>query len=194
MAICKGNIGDVMKSKKILNVGCGLETYGTDFIDFYPSRPEVKKCDVDKDKFPYMDNRFDEVYSRNLLEHTNNPIHVLKEMKRTLKKGGKLILITDNAAFIFYHIPIREKVFSQHNKNKYRYGKKDRHYFLFTPLHLKNLLQEIGGFKVRINYYYRRINNNFIWIEPILKISEGTFLERIFNPHLIVVAYKKKRE
>jgi hypothetical protein len=29
--------------RKILNVGCGEETYGTHFVDFYPSRKDVIK-------------------------------------------------------------------------------------------------------------------------------------------------------
>ena len=183
--------GDLMK-RKILNVGCGPETYGTDFVDFYPSNPEVIKCDVDKERLPYPNNSFDEVYSRNLLEHTSNPVHVLQEMKRVLKKGGKLIIITDNASFILYHIPVFEHIFSQHNKNKYRYGKKDKHYFLFTPLHLRNLLQKVGGFKICINYYYRIINTGFNFIQPFMRIVKGTFLERLSYPFLIVVAYKRQ--
>lgn len=178
--------------RKILNVGCGPETYGTDFVDFYPSSLEVIKCDVDKERLPYPNNSFDEVYSRNLLEHTSNPFHVLQEMKRVLKKGGKLIIITDNAGFILYHIPIFEHIFAQHNKNKYRYGKKDKHYFLFTPLHLWNLIQKVGEFKsCAINYYYRIVNTRFNYLQPFMKIVKGTFLERLSYPFLIVVAYKK---
>jgi len=29
--------------KRILNIGCGNDTYGTDFLDLYPKRKEVKK-------------------------------------------------------------------------------------------------------------------------------------------------------
>jgi ubiquinone/menaquinone biosynthesis C-methylase UbiE len=177
--------------RKILNVGCGLETYGTDFIDFYPSNPKVIKCDVDKERFPYSNNSFDEVYSRNLIEHTSNPIHVLQEMKRVLKKSGKLIIITDNAGFLLYYIPLFEHIFAQHNKNKYRYGKKDRHYFIFTPLHLRNLLQKVGGFRISISYYYRNVNKGFNFMQPFVRIVKGTFLESMSHPFLTVVAYKK---
>lgn len=87
--------------KRILNVGCGRETYGTHFVDLYPTRPEVKEVNIDNEKPPFPANYFNdnEVYSKNLLEHLTNPGFVLKEIVRVLKKGGKLILITDNASY-----------------------------------------------------------------------------------------------
>ena len=78
-----------MKYKKILNVGCGSQKYGTDFIDIYPSRKEVIKCDVAKEKFPYKEETFDEVYSKNLFEHIANLPHLLNEMKRVSQTGAE---------------------------------------------------------------------------------------------------------
>jgi len=59
--------------RRILNVGCGEDTYGTHFVDLYPTRKEVIKCNVDKEKLPFPNNYFDEIYSKNLLEHLRNP-------------------------------------------------------------------------------------------------------------------------
>lgn len=177
--------------RRVLNVGCGSEVYGTDFIDFYPSRTDVIECDIDNKSFPYRSNTFDEVYSRNLLEHISNPFHALQEMKRVLKSGGRLVIITDNAGFILYHVPLFEHIFAQHNTNKYRYGKKDRHYFIFTPLHLRNLLQKVGVFRISISYYYRNVNKGFNFMQPFVRVLKGTFLESMSHPFLTVVAYKK---
>ena len=79
-----------MMMKRILNLGCGSEAYGTDFVDVYPSRKEVLKCNVGKEKLPYRKDTFDEVYSKNLFEHIPTPLNILKETKRVLKKGGKI--------------------------------------------------------------------------------------------------------
>jgi ubiquinone/menaquinone biosynthesis C-methylase UbiE len=77
------------ENKRVLNVGCGDDTFGTDFVDLYPIRGNVIMCDVTKEKLPYEDNTFDVVYSKNLLEHLSNLWFALKEMKRVLKKNGK---------------------------------------------------------------------------------------------------------
>ncbi len=135
--------------KKILNVGCGNDTYGTDFVDLYPSRKEVLKCDIDNEKLPYPNNSFDEVFSRCLFEHLTKPGFVLKEMYRVLKKGGKLILITDNANYYGFaigktHLGDYEGVGS--------HGKEDKHYSLFTDWHLRNHTQKVGFKNIKTSY------------------------------------------
>lgn len=127
--------------KKILNVGCGNDTYGTHFVDMYPSRKEVIKCNVDEEKLPFPDNYFDEVYSNNLLEHLQNVGFVLKEMVRVLKKREQLVIITDNASYYLYHI---WKPYSAHYYNYKQHGSKDKHYALFTTTHLENFMKSLG--------------------------------------------------
>lgn len=152
---------------KILNVGCGDETYGTDFVDLYPSRPEVIKCDIDKEKLPYKENTFDIVYTKNLLEHLGNPLNALKEMKRVLKKGGKIILITDCAGYWSFHAFYSK--FHYADLKEAGHGEEDKHYALFTSFHLKNFFdnvglkilsieswnQEAGWFEKPINFFLR---------------------------------------
>jgi len=141
--------------KRILNVGCGKETYGTDFIDIYPSRKEVVMCDFQKGKFPFKDNTFDEVYGRSVFEHLQNPGRFVEECKRVLKKGGKLTIITDNAAYYRFHLRFFKRDIGVHYEryengelNRTRSGPKDKHYLLFTTLHLRNLLLD-SGFKIK---------------------------------------------
>lgn len=180
-----------MKNKKILNVGCGTQTYGTHFIDVYPSRDEVKKCDVGKEKIPFKNKSFDEVFSRNLFEHISNLNHLLSEMNRVLKKKGKIVLVTDNAGFLPFHIPIRKNNFLQHYSNSIRLGDRDKHYFLFTPLHLSNLLSEHGFTKIKVNYIYDSHRKTIKALKPFINLLNNTFLVRLINPRLIVEAYKK---
>lgn len=135
-------------SKKILNAGCGEETYGTSFIDLYPSRKGVKRCDIDRDRFPYADNIFDEVYSNNNFEHLRNPNHFLSEAYRVLKRGGIVRIITDNAGFFGFFTPAHYGGHEVWHKNHPR----DRHYMLFTPTHLKNWLEITGFRNIHITY------------------------------------------
>jgi SAM-dependent methyltransferase len=142
--------------KRILNVGCGRDTYGTDFIDIYPVRSDVIKCNVDEEEFPYKENTFDEVYAKFIFEHLKNPNNFLRRVYRVLKKGGKLILITDNAGCWVFHFPLKFLYSKQHYENSIREGLLDRHYALYTPLHLKNHLEAVG---------FKRIKTMYVWFE-----------------------------
>ena len=126
--------------RKILNVGCGNEKYGTHFVDLYPTRSEVIKCNVDTEKLPFPSNFFDEVYTKNLFEHLTNPGFALSEMVRVLKKGGKIILITDNANYWYWSL--QNKAHSGGYKNEHINFPEDRHYTLFTPEHLRNFFEK----------------------------------------------------
>jgi len=79
-----------------LNLCCGNQLYGDVRVDKYPGAANVI-ADVEWG-LPFRNDIFDIVYSRFLFEHLRNPGFVLKEMARVMKPGGKLILITDNAA------------------------------------------------------------------------------------------------
>lgn len=144
-----------MKSR-ILNVGCGKENYGTDFIDIYPSRNDVIKCDLQKEKFPFRKNTFDKIYGRSVFEHLKNPGMFIEECKRILKRRGELILITDNAAYYKFHLGFFKKEAGVHYERykkdgklvRVRSGPKDKHYALYTTLHLRNFLLD-SGFRIK---------------------------------------------
>lgn len=173
-----------MKSR-ILNVGCGEDRYGTHFIDLYPKRDDVVKCDFDKEKFPYPANYFDEVFAENVFEHLKNPLNFLTESHRVLKKGGKIVILTDNAGFwgIFgvTHHGGYEKI-----KQKQRINE-DRHYSLFTSNHLDNWLQATGFKKIKVEYFtnYKQIKKGHIIPFKIL-----AKLNKRFSPHLKAVGEK----
>lgn len=175
---------------RTLNVGCGNDTYGTDFVDLYPQRSEVIKCNVDEQKLPYPSSVFDEVYSGNLFEHLKNPFFVLKEMKRVLKKGGKLVLITDNAGYPFHHIGKN----ASHQDSNYRgKGESDRHFALYTKMHLKNYMTVLNMKNVKIYYKILRFPSFKSW----LLVSFCSFIKRIKKFEnvafpLIVLEAKKK--
>ena len=178
-------------NKKILNVGCGNDTYGTDFIDLYPTRKEVIKCNVEKEKFPYPNNMFDEVYSGNIFEHLKNQNVVLKEMVRVLKRGGKLVLKTDNAGFWLFHNSKSKWLVHYGGYERIgAHGKDDKHYALFTPHHIKNHFESVGV-KVVNSEYYTDFKNLSLPIRIINRILEKTRFSYMAYPKMTIVGIKK---
>lgn len=140
---------------RVLNVGCGESDYGTDFVDLYPLKKGIKKCDVDKELLPYEDNTFDEVYSFMIFEHLTSPYFALSEMHRVLKKGGKIEIHTNNAGYLWFHNS-RSKIKTHYGgyEGLHRHsGEEDKHYGLYTFHHMENHLSKIGFEHVRADLY-----------------------------------------
>lgn len=99
---------DVFKhSKRILDIGCSKGNV----ISMYPDKMEgididekaiyianrkglkVQYADVTK-RLPFPDNSFDGIFCSQLIEHLYEPLELLKEVRRILKKDSTAVFIT----------------------------------------------------------------------------------------------------
>ena len=76
----------------------------------------------------FEDKKFDYIFIMEVLEHVHNPIKAIKEIRRTLKKGGKLIMSTP---FIF---PIHDEPYD---------------FFRFTKYGLKLILKNFRNITIK---------------------------------------------
>ncbi len=100
---------DFNDKKRILDVGCGItsilltikgERHGIDpYMDYYKKMYNLPKEIVWKtgkgENIPYPDAYFDIVICSNVLDHVENPIKVISEIKRVLKSNGLFLLTVD---------------------------------------------------------------------------------------------------
>ncbi len=116
-----------ISQKKFLEVGCGNGDfsnylslhYNTDIIGVDFSEQSIKVANTKKEFFkthtaafqtsdaqnlPFEDNRFDFVVSCECLEHVPSPQKMIDELYRVVKKGGTVILTTENYsnAYAYY--------------------------------------------------------------------------------------------
>ena len=93
----------VVKGKNVLDIGCRtpylkdqVQMKGMEYraVDIDPSEG-VEYGDIHK--LPYKDNSFDYVICSEVLEHVENPIKAMQELKRVTKK--RLIITVPNEPF-----------------------------------------------------------------------------------------------
>ncbi len=148
--------------RRVLNIGCGLDTYGTDRIDKCESPAVTMVCDVEQG-LPYPNASFDEVYSKNNLEHLRNVGFHLQEIHRVLKRGGRLKLITDNASCIRFYL------FGTHTGRYEKLHEGDCHYSVFTVNHLKNHLKAACFTDVKFSYVETDTKGRFLdWLTRLV--------------------------
>jgi 2-polyprenyl-3-methyl-5-hydroxy-6-metoxy-1,4-benzoquinol methylase len=98
---------------KLLDVGCGVGNIGAKLgelgfqvtgidhsakaVNLARERGlEAEVCDLDSEKLTYGDETFDVVWAGDVIEHVFDPINLLKQLNRVLKKGGCLCLSVPN--------------------------------------------------------------------------------------------------
>jgi SAM-dependent methyltransferase len=78
------------KYEKVLEIGPGEVRFklATDFIGSNETIKNYIDIDIDKQSFPFVNNEFDFIYCRHVLEDIQNPDFALQEIFRVTKFGG----------------------------------------------------------------------------------------------------------
>jgi len=81
----------------------GFNVFSCDIAPDDFKHGKCRKVDLNG-RMPYKNNTFDYVVYAEVLEHVENPHHLLREANRVLKMGGTLIISTPNIANVFSRI------------------------------------------------------------------------------------------
>ncbi len=132
---------------------------------------------VDYYDMPFKDESFEIVLCTGLLEHLKEPEKALKEMKRVLKSGGK-VLIGASSAFSIHDAP--------------------HDYFHFTPYGLEYLLKKQGWNQVQVKGSCNTMKTIGILLQRIafqtktwMPIRALIFLTAKIIPHLQIFIGKE---
>ena len=154
----------------------------------------LKKCDIEKHKFPFKDSTFDYVLFSETIEHlSSHPKIVLKEIFRVLKKDGKLILTAPNIAYLPNRIRLLFGKPISDLENFYRTIPYSGHKREFTMKEIEYLIKEDfiilkknfimcqwGGDKTQGFIRY--------WLKTLLLIP--VFFKKSFRSTIIILAQK----
>lgn len=151
------------KGDKLLDVGCGDGTvgyfsknnyryvYGIDVsetaLKIAKERSIITKTiNINDETLPFEDNYFDAVTCLDVIEHVFEPVDLIKEIFRVLKKGGFLIISTPNIRYWhhLFDIVIKGK-FPKTSTDTDHYDGGHLHYFTYKDI--ENILEN-EGFKI----------------------------------------------
>jgi len=117
-------INKYLKGKEILDVG-SKEGYVHPLLaksnpdkNIYTLDLTEADFNLDLNKPWNIKKKFDTIIAAEIIEHIDNPNHLIQQIKKHLNQGGRLILTTPNAAGIQYIRNPEWCVFDEHGHNQ----------------------------------------------------------------------------
>ncbi len=137
---------------------------------------DIELFDAEKDRFPYQDEYFSTVLCCELIEHlTADPMHMMEEINRILKRGGHLVLTTPNlsslrsiaAVLDGYHPGFFPAYILPHAEGQEPEARHNREY---TPREVARLLVD-SGFEVTLldtGPFREELKPEYEWVKNLL--------------------------
>lgn len=152
----------IVRSRPLARVKLGCPKYcpGYTCVDLYPIDDRVIRQEA-LDFLSAHRAELDHIYSKNMLEHVGNPLELLKRAYLSLKPGGELTIITDNAEWLPFYLPfpLVHTGIGAHGARQQEYlrhfGDRTTHYMIFTKAHLKSLLTAAGFRHITVRRMWR---------------------------------------
>lgn len=172
---------------RILDVGCaygyflracesrGYSIYGVD-ISPHAINNAKRNCngsfkivDVEKGRIPFRNSSFKVIVLMDVLEHLENPYHLLREVCRLLVKGG----------FVYIHVPTRSRAFGDKSHKTFFSYDSLLKVLSFFPLKMVKSGEEGGKFSNLFGIVRLIINRdtNFNYVP----LGTGSFVSAYFK-------------
>jgi len=169
--------GTGVTSYILKNIGCKVEAFDL-FPEYFKAEGLVcKKANI-LEKLPVADSSADYFICQEGIEHFSDQLIVFKEINRSLKRGGTLLLTTPNFSNLkskFGHLVFETEVFNKQmppneidsiwladstSKGEVYYG----HIFMSGVQELR-VLGRLSGFKLK-ETVFTNINKTSLWLLP----------------------------
>lgn len=196
------------KTGKFIDIGCATgffiygiknhsqwEVYGTDFgesaIRFAKEKLGLNAYNGDIADIRFPDEHFDYVHVNNVLEHVPNPVTLLKECHRIVKKDGIFYLSVPNGK-----VDSRDLIDFYREEQKPARSKQG-HIFFFQDKTLGRLFNEIGFEVIKQETYSVKRGLRSIGVLPRKKDWKKDYFPKTepekISPHSEVVVPDKKK-
>lgn len=158
---------------RVLEIGCGTgvnlayiryrfpgsEVYGIEMMEqvarFGKYMADIIVGDIETMRIPFEYHYFDAIIMGDVLEHLRDPGQVLREMKKYLKPGGRLVASIPNLMNISVVVPLLRGKFTYQD-----YGLLDRtHIHFFTKQEIIDMFSDCG---YQIVSVLKNINREYI--------------------------------
>jgi len=112
MAVVAELLGDAQPGQTLMDMPAGAGHFGdamaqrgwtVTHVDFNDDRDDFVAADMNK-RLPFDDNTFDAVTCMEGIEHVLDPFHLVGELVRITRPGGRVILSTPNIAHYYSRI------------------------------------------------------------------------------------------
>jgi len=127
--------GDARRLQQFVDLGWDVVGQEVDRIAY--ERAESKGFKVYRDEITQIGfeaNQFDAIVGSHVIEHVHDPLRLLRECRRLLKPGGRLVMLTPNTASYGHRRFGRD----------WRGNEPPRHLHLFAPHNMRSILQLVG--------------------------------------------------
>lgn len=143
------------------------------------------RCDLNFESLPYDAGFFDTVICTEVIEHLENPRHLLRQIHMVLKTEGRLIITMPNNLSLRARLSFLVRGYSSYLK-KLDYEEESLHITMITRLDLLVIFRGIGFSLIKIIYTRGTIPKLRIFWQSIFPFLKGEF----FSDNIIILAEK----
>ena len=194
------------QGENFLDIGCGTGTllyeakryysnvYGLDLamseaLKNQNGQFKLLEVDVDKTGLPFTDDFFDTISALDVIEHVFDPLFLLEETYRVLKKSGEVIYSTPNVRALRHLFALICKGRFPKTSNE-RIGYDGGHLHYFTHSDLKEMFKKTGFKEVKTTGLMT-LDGRFATLKRLLRKGlNRSFVKEFLSPGIVIKAKK----